>query len=363
MIQTLGIEKIQEFARQKGGECLSTEYINYKTKLKWRCDKRHIWYSIPYNIITRGYWCPECGNKNMINHRIGKTGLKTLKFAQSLAKRNDGVCLSDTFINMRNRLKWRCNKDGNEWMATTNNIQQGQWCPECGNKNKQINNHGSKRRLSLDYVKDIIASKNGKCKSNKYINAKTKLLIHCNICDEEWRSNISNIKFGRWCPTCASCKTEKMCKKYLEEKTGFKFLKCRPKWLRGLELDGYCKELHLAFEYNGVQHYRFHSFFHNNEEEFLEQQKNDNAKEEICKIKNIQLIKIPYTLNDRSPIKIYRFIDERLLDLPLLNNNMITIQNQKVYKPQNDEICMVENKIDNSQIIINEMKGGLEQKN
>lgn len=46
------------------------------------------------------------------------------------------------------------------------------------------------------------------------------------------------------------------------------------------------------------------------------------------------------------------------IDSPLLNNNMITIQNQKVYKPQNDEICMVENKIDNSQITINELKGG-----
>lgn len=48
---------------------------------------------------------------------------------------------------------------------------------------------------------------------------------------------------------------------------GKKFIKSRPKWLKSpknhsIELDGYCSELKLAFEYNGVQHYKFVPRFH-----------------------------------------------------------------------------------------------------
>ena len=36
-----GIEKMREAARERGGECLSDDYVNANTKLKWRCAEGH----------------------------------------------------------------------------------------------------------------------------------------------------------------------------------------------------------------------------------------------------------------------------------------------------------------------------------
>ena len=35
------IQEMQEIADERGGECISTNYKNTKTKLKWKCAKGH----------------------------------------------------------------------------------------------------------------------------------------------------------------------------------------------------------------------------------------------------------------------------------------------------------------------------------
>ena len=37
------IEECFAFALNKGGKCLSTEYINCKTKMVWQCEQEHTW--------------------------------------------------------------------------------------------------------------------------------------------------------------------------------------------------------------------------------------------------------------------------------------------------------------------------------
>lgn len=53
-------------AKERGGECLSTEYANNSTNLLWRCGYcNQTWKARPGNI-KMGKWCPDC------NHGLGE---------------------------------------------------------------------------------------------------------------------------------------------------------------------------------------------------------------------------------------------------------------------------------------------------
>ena len=75
-----------------------------------------------------------------------------------------------------------------------------------------------------------------------------------------------------------------------------KFERVRLEIMNKLELDGYCKNLKLAFEYDGKQHYEFVKRFHKTLEDFEKQQIRDRLKEQLCVQNNITLIRIPYTV-------------------------------------------------------------------
>jgi len=53
------IEDMRQLARSRGGECLSTDVGDGKTKLKWRCAFGHEWEATPL-LHKVGHWCPEC---------------------------------------------------------------------------------------------------------------------------------------------------------------------------------------------------------------------------------------------------------------------------------------------------------------
>ena len=42
-MRKLTIEQMQALAKKRGGECLSTTYVNKRTKLLWRCLEGHEW--------------------------------------------------------------------------------------------------------------------------------------------------------------------------------------------------------------------------------------------------------------------------------------------------------------------------------
>ncbi len=56
------IQDCHNLARKKGGLFLSNEYINNRTKYKWRCELGHIWEATSGNI-KNGKWCPKCLKK------------------------------------------------------------------------------------------------------------------------------------------------------------------------------------------------------------------------------------------------------------------------------------------------------------
>ena len=58
----IGIEHCRQYAKEKGGKCLSTEYINANTKLHWSCAKGHEWWA-RWSYVNYGYWCSKCSRE------------------------------------------------------------------------------------------------------------------------------------------------------------------------------------------------------------------------------------------------------------------------------------------------------------
>jgi hypothetical protein len=98
----------------------------------------------------------------------------------------------------------------------------------------------------------------------------------------------------------ADSRGEEWCTQILSQLyDGYVFIKIRldefknPETNRALELDFYCKELNLAIEYNGRQHYEYIKFFHQTMDKFEKQKIRDLIKGGYCDIFNIELIEIP----------------------------------------------------------------------
>ncbi len=53
------LSDMQQLAKSRGGECLSREYTDLKTKMRWKCAFGHEWDATPKLPLT-GHWCPEC---------------------------------------------------------------------------------------------------------------------------------------------------------------------------------------------------------------------------------------------------------------------------------------------------------------
>ena len=88
--------------------------------------------------------------------------------------------------------------------------------------------------------------------------------------------------------------------------SGKSFVKIRPDFLKNektgsnLELDFFNKELKIAVEYNGKQHYKFIPFFHKKYAKFEKMKESDKIKRKLCQEKGILLIIIPYWIKPHN---------------------------------------------------------------
>lgn len=62
----------------------------------------------------------------------------------------------------------------------------------------------------------------------------------------KWMNSFNNIKRGSWCSTCNQSVSERLTREIF----GRKFPNTRPDFIQRLELDGYCEDIGIAFEYN-----------------------------------------------------------------------------------------------------------------
>jgi len=326
------IEDAKLLGGKRGFKCLSIQYVNSKASLLWSCNKCNYRWEQNYNNIKNGSGCPKCAGKIKL----------TIEDMRTAAKRNDGKFVSDTYTNSYTKHTWEC-KNGHRWNATPSQIlHQGQWCPKCsGNapktyeeleaivkkkkgklltpfqeyssgktkiiikcycgykwkplassifQGKWCPKCGKSIRIPFKKIQDEANKRGGTCLSSpdKYLNNKTKLEFKC-ACGNIFESYWNNIQQGRWCPNCASSREERICRAIFEQFFSIKFISHWPEWLKNengkrLELDGYNKDLQIAFEYQGRQHYEQIDKFHA-DEEALKKRFKDDEKKKISVIK------------------------------------------------------------------------------
>ncbi len=148
--------------------------------------------------------------------------------------------------------------------------------------------------------KDLIEERDWQCLGtvDEYKTAYSKIKVKCQD-GHEYEATLNNIKADRWCPECKTNMNELIAVKAAEHLFGKPFKKVRPKWLKTdsgtlLELDGFNKELKIAIEYNGKQHYYRIKHFQRSDEEFIKRIDYDILKEKLCTERGIHLISIPF---------------------------------------------------------------------
>ncbi len=184
------LEELRGIATSRGGSLLSDYYINNNTKLRWRCAEGHEWEAVP-SSIKQGSWCSICGDKRAAQKRAN-----TIEDMKALAVAKGGVCLSESYTNVKSRLRWRC-AIGHEWETQASVIIGGHWCPKCEKLRL-----GRKYALTLEQIHSTAKERGGQCLSDTYLHTRQKLTWRC-AKGHRWQANANSIRRGSWCPICA----------------------------------------------------------------------------------------------------------------------------------------------------------------
>ena len=145
--------KLLKIIEEKGGKFLSKEYLGVLNKYEYQCASGHTWITSASSIINQESWCPECGNIRKGNILRKKNGIEYLN---NLAKRNNGICLSNLYQTVNHKYEWKC-QNGHTWFASAKHVKNGTWCPTCNKESK-----GEKEisrilnELNINYIREYL---------------------------------------------------------------------------------------------------------------------------------------------------------------------------------------------------------------
>lgn len=299
------IIKMQEFHKyctNKSGKCLEKEYKSTKHKYKCICKNNHK-FELDIDHAKKGRWCRLCA-KNYIDPKEEMQSIKKYCITKN------GQCLENVYKGSNKKYKCICKNNHIFWLNWNNAKQRGNWCKFCAK------NYVDPKK-EIQEIHKYCEKRCGLCLEKKYKKNNSKYKCKCknnHIFYLNWNKAKTR---GDWCSECSSSFGENFSRWLLEKIFGYKFNKIKPNWLLNnngnkLELDGYCEELKIAFEYQGGQHYR--RTFGMTEEEFKIRQQYDKIKKEKCSELGILLIEIP----EFKSKHIYKIIEPENLESYIL---------------------------------------------
>lgn len=191
----------QNYAKSRGGACLSNEYKGIHSALDYRCAENHIWSARPSKHIYEGSWCPEC----LSGKPVPKSEVCELVESQ-------GFTLIGEFKGSNQKMLLLC-PEGHKWSCTLTNFKRTKYgCPECS----QVNNafvRTKTRKYTITDIRNLATARLGSCLS--LLDASPELLVTVAArgrfrCADghEWETPFGTVVRGHWCPRCAFGKTK-----------------------------------------------------------------------------------------------------------------------------------------------------------
>ena len=339
-----GLELAQQLAQQYNGQCLSTSYTSSKVKLEWKCyNPNHPSWFAPYNRISgmgkkgKESWCPLCANEK-------KKLQNGLELAKKHAVSKNGLCLSTNYLNSHEKMEWKCdNLNHPSWFSTYSDVVGGgHWCIKCGHE-KSIGTIPNPEGLITAIKK--AKEKNGFCLSTEYISSGSKMEWKCHVASHKsWFTTYGQVVYkDQWCPQCNMRNfQETKVRNILNYLFNTEFIKTQtlewninPKTGRKLELDGYSKELNIAFEFQGGHH--FEEVYGNNKNDLDYIRYKDSIKKENCYKNNTKLI-IINELNKKTKKSFANFFNKILEAINIADINTPKYNKEEIEKIFNKPI-------------------------
>lgn len=370
------LAEIENLAHNLKLTFLDTFYKGAHYPHKWQCRTCNTQYTKKWNAIVKANPCGRCNkDKNKLLHNATR-----VKECHDIAKKFNLTFLGKEWYGQKHVYTWQCNKCKFVENRTHNTMKtKFSICRMCkldtdvfysssvDLRGKKFNSFtvlslidktprrwlckcdcGTNKILPTSRLKSGKVSECGNCVTKrrtaaakqrrqkevgKLFNSWTviaagdllgRLVCECE-CGEIKSVNKCSVTKGKT-KNCGCIgpmhKKEEECRTIFEKMFKRKFPSRRPSFLKNketngnLELDGFCEELKLAFEYDGEQHYKSISFG-SNDTSLKYRQTLDKLKNKLCKEAGITLIRIPYWKKKT----LAQFIKSELLKYQQTNHN------------------------------------------
>ena len=260
----------------KRGFKLLDPYRNARDPHRFQCREGHIWTTGPHHVLTRGSGCPVCAGQ-VIDLDVIKRQLE-----------QKGIALISEYKGALQKSSFRCNR-GHVWSTTVYSVVNAMagGCAQCFAEDKEKKARDTLKQRQIEIV-------------GAYLGTVEDHPLRCLTCGHQWISPLY-LNCVKCFPHAYGVEEEKV-RETIEKMTGHKFPRCRPAFLKGrgrvpLELDGYCENLQIAFEYQGKWHY-LPGHWSNGVDSLREQKLRDDRKRKACQRQGVLLICVPYWKKD-----------------------------------------------------------------
>lgn len=231
----LTLQKVVERANVLGFACLSTKYVDSKTKMEWRCTQGHKFVA-RYNDIDQNHGCRKCfAMKNSV--RLFLTKNEVSEQVERL-----GYRLSGPYIMAKFPLPLTCPK-GHSCFVRLHDLREGHGCGVCD-------------KISVEEIENICKERGGKFVPTVEVSTvQNKGVFICGL-GHKWESRISSVIHQKtWCPHCLKISSKK--ERELFDVVKLLYFDAHPNVRRLLkeknfEIDIYVPSLRKGIEFDGT---------------------------------------------------------------------------------------------------------------